>query len=133
EMLTSGQINDYCNDIKGIGIIEPSDTFGKLDKVMIGRTLTTADENVPVRLMNPSNEEVIVYRGTIVGQFEQVKEETDKRNPELKKNSQLPEQLKDLIRQASENLDDTEIESVKKTLTQYQDVFALTDEQLGRT
>ena len=29
EMLTCGQINDYCHDIKGIGIIEPSDTFQK--------------------------------------------------------------------------------------------------------
>ena len=69
-MLICGQINDYCHAIKGIGIIETSDTFHKTGKAMIGRTLATANENVPVRLMDPSNEERIVYKETIVGQFE---------------------------------------------------------------
>ena len=133
EMLTCGQINDYCHDIKGIGIIEPSDTFQKAGKAMVGRILATANENVPVRLMNPSNEELILYKGTVVGQFEEVKENATQITTHTKKNSALPEQLEELVMQASDNLQEEQIRSVRKTLVEYQDVFALTDEQLGRT
>ena len=79
-MLTCGQINDYCHDINGIGITEPSDNFYKSGKPMIGRTLATANENVPVHAINLSNEEVSVYKGTVVGQFEQAKKDSNKVN-----------------------------------------------------
>ena len=133
EMLLSCQINDYCHDIKGTGIVEPSDDFHKKSNVMIGRTLATADENVPVRIMNPLNEEVVVYKGTIVGQFEQVNGDSNKVDLKRKQKSVLPDQLEELVMQASVNLDEQQCKSVRKTLLEYQDVFALTDEQLGRT
>lgn len=133
EMLTCGQINDYCHDIKGTGIIEPSDTFHKVDNAVVGRILATANENVPVRLMNPSNEVMVIYKGTVVGQFEQVKENADKVALEVKKNSSLPEQLEELVKKASVNLKEGQVERVRQTLKEYQDVFALTDEQLGKT
>ena len=132
EMLICGKINDYCHDIKGIGITEPSETFHKAGKAMIGRTIATANENVPVRLMNPLNEEVIVYKGTIVGQFEHVKEDSNKVNLGVENSSSLPEQLEELISQASVNLEEVQIQSVRKPLVEYLDAFTLTDEQLGR-
>ena len=92
EMCTCGEINDYCHSVKCIGIIEPSDTFQKAGKAMVGRILASANENVPVPLMNQSNEEVIVYKDTVVGQFEQVKENASKETLDVK-NSSLPEQL----------------------------------------
>ena len=133
EMLISCQINDYCHDIKGTGIVEPSDDFHRKSNVMIGRTLATADENVPVRIMNPLNEEVVVYKGTIVGQFEQVNGDSNNMDLKRKQKSVLPDQLEELVTQASVNLDEEQCKSVRKTLLEYQDVFALTDEQLGRT
>ena len=133
EMLTCGQINDYCHDIKGIGIMEPSDNLYKVGNAVVGRILATANENVPVRLMNPSNEEMVVYKGTVVGQFEQVKESADKVTLEVKKIFSLPEQLEELVKKAPVNLKEGQVEHVRKTLKEYHDVFALTDEQLGRT
>ena len=41
--------------------------------------------------------------------------------------------FKRLISQASVNLEEVQIQSVRKFLVEYQDVFALTDEQLGKT
>ena len=68
---------------------------------MVGRILATANENVPVRLMNPSNEELILYKGTVVGEFQEVNELTSQVTSHIKKNSALPEQLEDLVKQAS--------------------------------
>ena len=73
--------------LKRTGIVEPSDDFHKKSNVMIGRTLATADENVPVCIMNPLNEEVVVYKGTIVGQFEQVNGDSNK--VDLKKKAKI--------------------------------------------
>ena len=133
EIHTCGEINDYCHSVKCIGIIEPSDTFQKAGKAMVGRILASANENVRVPLMNQSNEEVIAYKDTVVGQFEQVKENAAKETLDVKKNSSLPEQLEKLVKQASANLQEGQIQSVRKTLKEYQDILALTNEQLGRT
>ena len=113
-MLTCGQINDYCHDIKGIGIMEPLVTFQKVGKAMVGGILATANENVPVRLMNPSNEELILYNGTVVGQLEEVKENATQITTHTNKNSALPEQLEELVMQASDNLQEEQIRSVPK-------------------
>ena len=123
EILISCQINDYCHDIKGTGIVEPSDDFHKKSNVMLGRTLATADENVPVRIRNPLNEEVVVYKGTIVGQFEQLNGDSNNMDLKRMQTSVLLDQLKELVTQASVNLDEEQCKSIRKTLLEYQDAF----------
>lgn len=130
ELVTSGRINEFCNDIHGIGIIEPTENF---NKALVGRTLTTAGENVPIRLMNPLNESVVVHRGTVVGQFEQVESSPVQQEREYDKTMTLPKPMQELLNQASENLNESQTQSVHKALTEYGDVFALTDKDLGRT
>ena len=106
EMLINCQINDYCLGVKDTGIVEPSDEFHKKSNVMIGRTLASADENVPVRIMNPLNEEVVLYKGTVVGQFEQGNGDSNSVESKRKQKSILPDQLEELVMQASVNLDE---------------------------
>ena len=114
EMLISCQINDYCHEIKGTGSVEPSDEFHKKSNVMIRRTLVTADENVPVRIMNPLNEEVVVYKGTIVRQFEQVNGDSNNVDLKRKQKSVLPDQLEELVTQASVNFNKEQSKIVRK-------------------
>lgn len=45
EIVTSDKMNEFCNDIHRIGIIEPT---GNFNKALVGRILTTAGENVPI-------------------------------------------------------------------------------------
>ena len=109
EIITSGQINEFCNDIEGIGIIEPTEKFCKNGQALIGRILVTARESVPIRLMNPSNEPVVVHKGTIVGQFEQVESIPAPQSPVSRISVALAEPLKDLLNQCSGSLSDSQI------------------------
>ena len=52
---------------------------------------------------------MIVYKGTVVGQFELVKENADKVTLEVKKKSSLPEQIEESVNQASVNLPEGQI------------------------
>ena len=95
--ITSGHINEFCNGIEGKRIIARTEKFCKSGQALIGRTLAITRESVPIRLMNPSNEPVVVHKRTIVGQFEQVESMAVHQNPISRISVALAEPLKDLF------------------------------------
>ena len=88
---------------------------------MSGRVLSKAHENVPVRLMNPSNEPVVIRKGTEIGTFKPVVDVTvyNREHRAQGNSTVLPEQLQTLIDRSSEHLNRTQKRQLRSTLTNY--------------
>ena len=70
EVVIPGKVDDRGILFENVGIIETSEKLMESKNIMSGRVLTKAHENVPVRLMNPSHEPVVIRKGTETGTFE---------------------------------------------------------------
>ena len=134
-MVIPGKVADRGILFENVGIIEPSEKLMENKNVMSGRVLTKVHENVPVRLMNPSNEPVVIKKGTEIGTFDPVVDVTvDNREHKAQGNSNvLPEQLQTLLDKSSEHLNRTQKCQLRSTLTNYRDAFALNDDDMGYT
>lgn len=83
--------------------------------------------------MDPLNEPVVIHRDTVVGQFGQVDSSLVQQEREYEKTMVLPRPMEELLNQASENQNESQTQSVRETLAEYGDAFALTDKYLART
>ena len=85
--------------------------------------------------MNPTSNPVVIRKGTLLGTFEPMDEvkEDHKQNNSVRIVKDLPEQLQMLLEKSSKHLDRTQKCKLKETLVDYQDVFALNDEDMGYT
>lgn len=66
-------IRGVCKEppIKGaIGLLEPSVNLAQRHDVIAARSVAYASHSIPVRLMNPGNKTITLYKGTILGTFE---------------------------------------------------------------
>ena len=92
-------------------------------------------KNVPVGLMNPSNEPVVIRKSTEIGTFEPVVDvKVDNREHRAQDNSNvLPEQLQTLLDKSSEHLNKTQKRQLRSTSTKYQDLLALNNDDMGYT
>ena len=99
---------------------------------------------VPVRLLNPGTEPITIHKGTKIAQLEPVDglticpvtegdnldgpiTATDNLSPEKK------EMLRQMVRDAESQLTEMEMEKLLQLLLSYADVFADSQEELGRT
>ena len=104
--------------------------------VMVARALIIPGESIPVRVMNPTNQPVTLYRGTRIAQMAEIEEVED--GPVMVSSVQrgtvlpeLEEALWLLVEKAS--LTSEEREKLFLLLLEYADVFALCSDELGRT
>ena len=135
EIVIPGSISNKGICLEKLGVIEPKEDLIEKKGVLSGRVLAKASERVPVRLMNPTDSPIVIKKGTILGTFEpvdEVKEDT-KSSHSVGKNKNLPEQLQILLDKSSKRLDRAQKGKLKETLRDYQDVFALNEEDMGFT
>ena len=135
EMVILGNIASKGICQENIGVIEPNEELIERKSVLSGRVLAKANEIVPVRLMNPTSNPVVIKKGTLLGTFEPVDEvkEDHTQNNSVRNAKELPEQLQMLLEKSSKHLDRTQKCKLKETLVDYQDVFALNDDDMGFT
>ena len=135
EIVIPGNIlkKGICSE--SIGVIEPNEELVEKKNILSGRVLTKASQKVPVRLMNPTDNPVVIRKGTILGTFEPVEEvkEDSKQCNSFGNSRALPEQLQGLLDKSSKQLDKNQKGKLRETLMDYQDVFALNDEDMGFT
>ena len=82
EIVIYGSIAENSIHYEKVDIIKHSKQLMEKKNILSGRTLSHANRQVPVCLMNPTEDPVIIRKGTIVGTFEpvdKVKEETERR------------------------------------------------------
>ena len=104
--------------------------------VMVARAVIIPGESIPVRVMNPTDQPVTLYRGTRIAQLAEIEEVED--SPMMISSVQrgtvsleLEEALWLLAEKAS--LASEEREKLFLFLLEYADVFALCNDELGRT
>ena len=105
--------------------------------VMVARAVVTPGVSVPVHVMNPTDQPVTLYKGTRIAHLTEVEEVDD--GPMLISSvqcngdisSELEAVLWTLAEQAS--LEHEEQERLFILLVEYADVFALSNDKLGRT
>ena len=135
EVVIPGKVANRGILFENVGIIGPSEKLMENKNIMSGRVLTKAHENVPVGLMNPSNEPVVIRKGTEIGTFEPVVDLMvgTRKHRAQDNNNLLSEQLQTLLDKSSEHLNRTQKRQLRSTLTNYQDVLALNDDDMGYT
>ena len=104
--------------------------------IMVSRAVVTSGESVPVRVMNPTNQPVTLYKGTRIAELTEIEEIDDSstRVASVQQgtvSSELEEGLWMLAEQAS--IESGEQESLFALLLEHADVFALCNDELGRT
>ena len=104
--------------------------------VMVAHAVIIPGESIPIRVMNPTNQPVTLYRGTRIAQLVEIEEVED--SPVMVSSVQhgtvspeLEEALWLLAEKAS--LASEEWEKLFLLLLEYADVFALCNDELGRT
>ncbi|PJE78407.1 hypothetical protein CI610_02660 [invertebrate metagenome] len=115
-------------------IMESSERFMKKGQALVARTIVNAGETVPLRLLNPSDQTVKVYRHTHVGRISPVDKVLDNDESEIgQKYQELPDHLVQLYEEAKEELTPEQAKQVRQLLLRTQDLFAKSDDDLGRT
>ena len=135
EIVVPGNISGKGICLETVGIIEPNEQLIEKKRVLSGRVLAKASETVPVCLMNPTDSPVVIRKGTTIGMFEPVDDinENHSQHNEGRNTKELSAQLQMLLDKSSKYLNRTQKYKLKEMLINYQDVFALNDEDMGFT
>ena len=104
--------------------------------LMVASTMVMPRESVPDCVMNPTNQPVTLYRGTRIAQLAEIKEVDD--SPVMVSSVQqgtVSPELEQALWLLSEkaSLESEEQEKLFLLLLEYADVFALCNDELGRT
>ncbi|MCG8033309.1 MAG: DDE-type integrase/transposase/recombinase [Candidatus Thiodiazotropha taylori] len=140
EVIVSGECAENV-DMPKQGMVSPH--FGNENKdYIIGHTLVDpnrSDIGIPVRILNPTNNDIIINSKTVLGIMQEVDavktsgcRNQSKRQP-LKTEQTLPDHLQDLFKRSSKNLSPEEAWELEQLLTKHENVFARSPNDLGRT
>jgi hypothetical protein len=115
-------------------LLEPSQKSFR-DGVLIAKTLVRARPNVPVRIMNVTNQDQVLSEGTTIGHGEPAMWAAviDDREPEPRRNQGLCKQWNEVIAGARPNLSRREAQALDEFIADYQDVFETKSGDHGRT
>ena len=104
--------------------------------IMVARAVVTSGESVPVHVMNPTNQPVTLYKGTRIAELTEIEEVDDSstRVASVQKGTVSPE-LEEALWMLTEraSIESGEQERLFALLLEYADVFALCNDELGRT
>ncbi|KAK3083976.1 hypothetical protein FSP39_006179 [Pinctada imbricata] len=127
---------DGCLPAKS-GIIEPSEKFSTSSFGCLARTLVRSSESIPLKVMNLSSETKILYPVKEVGKFTPITEVHSLPDlsavSEASDSNDVPQHLQDILLRCTTSLDDSDNEKAKSLLIRYSDLFAKSDEGVGRT
>ena len=115
---------------------------------MVARLLVEAGQHVPVRVFNPGELPLLVYKGTVVAQMtpltegeqplDQSNQKFIRRMKEMdstlaEAGNEVPKHLVDLLERSCQHLSGEQSQRVRELLLRNQDVFSKGDLDLGRT
>ena len=101
--------------------------------IMVAHAVVTSGESVPVRVMNTINQSVTLYKGAELTEIEEV-DDSSTRVASVQQGTVSPE-LEEALWMLAEraSIESGEQESLFALLLEYADVFALCNDELGRT
>ena len=123
EMIIDGKVENSQIHPKGLCIIEPKDQTNGTSELLVARTLCYFNESNPIRVMNITDEDKILYPGTNVATISAVSSVEDVQKVSTSYNKQVPEHLEDLFNRTVMDMDTKQRREVAKLLNKYSDVF----------
>ena len=120
------------------GLISAQIQFLKRHPVALASTLVKrVGHLVPVRFLNPTDSAELIVVGenlAILSEVKEVGEQTTGRHASCEETIEgLPEPLQKIVDETKGSLSEEEQQKVENLLHSYRDVFAITDQELGRT
>ena len=119
----------------GFGIIESNGERNMADGLIMGRTLVDLETHIlPVRIANVTRDTLKIAPGTWIANCHTV-DYVQPRQPvaPVKESASLPEHLSNVYSRCTEGLDSKQQQEVHDLLLEFQDVFAATSDDMGRT
>ena len=126
-------------------IIEGSSLLVKRDSILSARSLVDATQNtIPVKVVNMSDEEVLLRRGTTLaigypvndimdmGLKQQLINQVTRQAGPIKR-TEMEEDLQDLLVRSCKNLSEQQSEQLKELLLEYHEIFVDVKGIIGRT
>ncbi|KAK3106230.1 hypothetical protein FSP39_015710 [Pinctada imbricata] len=136
EIITRGNIclSEHVK-LSGEGLIEPDEMFLSSEKGLVGKALVTMDGQVPLRIMNVSEDMKVINARTVVATVSQAEAVKDVQTPNenIHQDTSLPESVQDLLSRSSKQLSNKQTKELRTLLQQYVSVFSKGDKDFGRT
>ena len=142
EALISGKICSRRNTVSTTASLEPAScVFGKTGALIARVAVDTSNVNVPVRIFNPCDEHVTIYKNSTMGILTEI-EQTKPFEPNVKSQMgraetsidlNVPEHLADLYSRSIENLSENERFKLRSLLNEYSEIFAKDSYDIGHT
>jgi hypothetical protein len=137
EMIVKGFVQDapkLRKDNKW-AMLEPCEMFLKRDCALVAKVLVEPKDCVPVRLMNVTDAVQIVRSGTTVAELSPVECVLNETKIDRKGQTfhDLDNELMSLVERSSKHLPKDKTETVRSLINEYKDLFATSDQDLGRT
>ena len=142
EALISGRVCSRRNNNNTSATLEPAFcTFRKTGALIARVTVDTSKVNVPVRVFNPCDEHVTIYKNSTMGiltEIDQIKPFEPNTNSQMGctntvSNDEVPEHLADLYSRSVDGLSESEKLKLRFLLSEYSDVFARDSYDIGHT
>jgi len=120
--------------------------FGVLDPASLkngshtGSVLVQMKENIPVRVMNPTYQKISLHPGTPLGKLVEAENLVDEEQEEQLVDDSvvnhevplsLPDHLRPIVDSVGDSLTSHQKQEVCRTISDYRDIFATNDEDLG--
>ncbi len=133
EVILSGKVH-VRGKLPNHGVIEATPQYCKYSSgVLIGRTLVNPKQIiVPLRVINPTTSDIILYRGTNVAMVQQASEVTSSKDTSYPP-AALDSPLQEMLDRSSVGLEEDQKEALHGLLLKHQGAFMGEDGRLGRT
>ena len=136
EMVVNGAVHlpKGLHEPKGSCIIEGDETFLTTGGGLVGKSLVSQGQFVPVRIMNPTPEVRVIHAGTVVGTMTPVDRILAIDNAKTVTSTQdMTPALQDLYERTSEGLSKRQKAEIRALLVRNAELFAKDDKDFGRT
>ena len=113
-------------------IIEPAESFLEKGSALVTKSLSYSQNEIPVRVMNITDEMCQIYPGTNIAKASSVVEVQNVKS-KMPKPKHVPSHLSDLYQRTVEGMNNEQQKKVANLLNKYSSVFSENDNDIGRT
>ena len=133
EMIIEGQVEDGQISPKELCIVEPKDQSFENSEMLVARSLVYCSAKTPIRVMNITDEDQILYPGTNIATMSHVCSVKTVKKILSPNNEQVPEHLNDLFDRTVVGMGHVQRKEIAKLLNKYSEVFSKSDDDIGRS
>ena len=132
EKIIQAKMSDSTFEEGKLCIIEPAQSFLEKGMALVAKSLAYSQKEIPVRIMNISDEVCQIFPGTNIAEASSVVEVRTVKS-ETSKPKHVPSHLSDLYQRTIEGMNKEQQKKVANLLTKYSSVFSENDNDIGRT